>query len=145
LSAHLLLHHLAVMDDELEIEIAHRDAGPALASRGLANVAHPPAEFEIGALDRVLQQRAVDLLRRRIDECGVALEFGEAKRGAQPLHHRVHEIGDDVLRMLELNRCEEARIPGDVGNREIRRFSLRKHEDLQRNRFHPIAAMRTLS
>ena len=33
--AHLLLHHLAVMDDELEIEIAHRDAGLALADRGL--------------------------------------------------------------------------------------------------------------
>ena len=39
--AHLLLHHLAVMDDELEIEIAHRAAGPALASRGLANAAQP--------------------------------------------------------------------------------------------------------
>ena len=59
--AHPLLHHLAVMDDEFEIEIAHRDAGPALAGRGLANVAQAPAELEIGALDHVLQQRAVDL------------------------------------------------------------------------------------
>src|SRR6267378_689033 len=32
-SAHLLLHHLAVMDDELEIKIAHRNAGFALADR----------------------------------------------------------------------------------------------------------------
>jgi hypothetical protein len=64
------------MDDELEIEIAHRDAGLALAGRGLANVAQPPAEFEISAFDCVLQQRAVDLLGWRIDERGVALEFG---------------------------------------------------------------------
>ena len=101
------------MDDELEIEIAHRDAGPALAGRGLPNVAQPPAEFEIGALDRVLQQRAVDLLGHRIDEYGVALEFGEAKRGTQPFHHRVHEIGDDVLRMLEFDRREEVGIARD--------------------------------
>ena len=137
--AHSLLHHLAVVDDELEIEIAHRDAGPALAGRGLVNVAHPPTELEVGGLDRVLQQRAVDLLGHRVDERGVTLELGEAKWRAQPLHHRVHEIGDDVLRMLELDRREKTRIAGDVGNREIRRFSLRKHQDLQRNRFHPIA------
>jgi hypothetical protein len=31
--AHLLLHHLAVMNDELKIKIAHRDTGFALAGR----------------------------------------------------------------------------------------------------------------
>jgi hypothetical protein len=130
-----LLHHLAVMDHELEIEIAHCDAGPALASRCLANAAQPPAEFEVGALDRVLQQRAVDLLGHRVDECGIALKFGEAKWGSQPFHHRVHEIGDDVLRMVEFDRREEAGIAGYVGNREICRFSFGKHGDLQCNRF----------
>ena len=138
-AAHLLLHHLAAMDDELEIEIAHRDAGLALAGRGLAHVAQPAAEFEIRALDRVLQQRAVDLFRHRIDECGVALEFCEAKRRPQPLHHRIHEIGDDVLRMVEFDRREEVGVAGDVGNREIGSFSLRKHAALQRYRRPAIA------
>ena len=78
--AHLLLHHLAVMDDELEIEVAHRGAGAAFAGRGAPHVAQAAAEFEIGALDHVLQQRAVHLVRHRIDEGGVALEFGEAER-----------------------------------------------------------------
>ncbi|MGY4311878.1 hypothetical protein ACVWW1_001181 [Bradyrhizobium sp. JR3.5] len=133
-AAHLLLHHLAVMDDEFEIEIAHRDAGLALAGRGLADVAQAPAEFEIGALDRVLQQRAVDC-PGRVDEGGVALELGEAKWRAQPFHHHVHEIGDDVLRVVELDRREEVGIAGNIGNREICRFSLRKHGDLPRNLF----------
>ena len=30
--AHLLLHHLAVMDDKLKVKIAHRNTGFALAS-----------------------------------------------------------------------------------------------------------------
>jgi hypothetical protein len=129
-STHLMFHHLAVMDDKFEIEIAHRDAGPAFATRCLADAAKTPAELEIRALDRVLQRRAVDVLRSRIDECGVALEFGQAKRGTQPLHHRIHEIGDDVLRVVELDCREEAGVAGDVGNREISCFSLRKHRDL---------------
>jgi hypothetical protein len=37
--AHLLLHHFAVVDDELEIEITHRGAGLALTSRSLLDVA----------------------------------------------------------------------------------------------------------
>ena len=45
--AHLLLYHLAVVDDELEIEIAHRNASFALAGRGLLDVAQPAAELEI--------------------------------------------------------------------------------------------------
>src|SRR5690606_40319826 len=60
----------------------------------------------IGPLDRVLQQRAVDR-RGRVDECGVALELGEAKWRAQPLHHNIHEIGDDILRVVEFDRRQE--------------------------------------
>ena len=52
--AHLLLHHLAVVDDELKIEIAHRNARFALAGRCLLDVAQASAELEIGRLDRVL-------------------------------------------------------------------------------------------
>src|ERR1700741_2151785 len=52
--AHLLLHHLAVMDDELKIKIAHRNAGFALASRCLLYVAQPATELKIGRLDSIL-------------------------------------------------------------------------------------------
>src|SRR5262249_30534133 len=52
--AHLLLHHLAVMDDELKIKIAHRHAGFARAGRCLLDVAQPPTELKIGRLDSVL-------------------------------------------------------------------------------------------
>src|SRR5215831_5334636 len=50
-SGHLLLHHFAVMDDELEIKIAHRNAGFALATRCLLDVAQPTTELKIGRLD----------------------------------------------------------------------------------------------
>ena len=52
--AHLLLHHLAVMNDELEIKIAHRNAGFALAVRGLLDVAQAPTELEISGLNGIL-------------------------------------------------------------------------------------------
>ena len=120
--AHLLLHHLAVVDDELEIEIAHRGAGFALASRGLLDVAQAPTELEIGRLDSVLQHRAIDLRGHGVDESGVALEFGKAEGRSKALDHRVHEIGDDVLRVVELDPSEEARIARDIGDCEIGQF-----------------------
>jgi hypothetical protein len=52
--AHLLLHHFAVMNDELKIKIAHRNASFALAGRRLLDVAQPAPEFEISRLDSVL-------------------------------------------------------------------------------------------
>ena len=52
--AHLLLHHLAMMDDELKVKIAHRNAGFALAGGCLLDVAQPATELEIGRLDSVL-------------------------------------------------------------------------------------------
>ena len=54
--AHLLLHHLAVMDDELKIKIAHRNAGLALAGRCLLNVAKATTELKISRLDSVLEE-----------------------------------------------------------------------------------------
>ena len=118
--AHLLLHHLAVVDDELEIEIAHRNAGFAFADRGLLDVAHAPAELEIGRLDDVLQERTVDILGDHVVEGGIALELGKATGRSEALDHRVHEIGNDVLRMVEFGRGEEARIAGDIGDDEVR-------------------------
>src|SRR6476661_7979395 len=76
--AHLLLHHLAVMDDELKIKIAHRNTSFALAGRCLLDVAQPATELEIGRLDSVLQERAIDLLCYRVDEGGIALKFSES-------------------------------------------------------------------
>jgi hypothetical protein len=126
-SAHLLLHHLAVMDDELEIKIAHRNAGFALADRGLFDVAQTPTELEIGRLNSILQERAVDLLGYRVDESGIALKLGKSEGRPEALDRRVHEIGDDVLRVVEFDPGQEARIAGDIGYGEIGQFRFRKH------------------
>ena len=60
----LLEDGLAVMDDELEVEIGDPGAGVALAGRCLADVTAAPAEPEVAALDRVEKHRAVDRARR---------------------------------------------------------------------------------
>src|ERR1700730_10369721 len=126
-SAHLLLYHLAVVDDELEIQIAHRSASFALAARGLLDVTLAPAELEIGLLDRVLQERVVDRLADRVSESSIAFELSESEGWPQAFDHRVHEIGDNVLCVLDLGGGEEPRIAGDVGDDEAGQFGLRKH------------------
>src|SRR4051812_24397830 len=53
-SAHLLLHHLTVMDNKFKIKIAHCNTGFALAGRCLLDVPQTPTELEIGCLNNVL-------------------------------------------------------------------------------------------
>ena len=77
---HLLLHHLAVMDDELKIQIAHRNASFAFARRCLLHVAQAAAELVISRLDGVLQERPIGLLGHGVDEGGIALKLGEPER-----------------------------------------------------------------
>ena len=60
----LLEDRRAVVDDELEVEIRDPDARVALARRRLADVAAPPPEPEVAALDGVEEHRAVDASRR---------------------------------------------------------------------------------
>jgi hypothetical protein len=131
--AHLLLHHLAVVGDELEIQIAHRAAGFALANRGLFDVAQPPAEGEIGLFDNILQHRAVDFRGRGVNESGVAFELGEAEGRPKALDHRIHEIGNDILGVVELDPGEEAGVTGDIGDDEVGRFRVREHCDLSQS------------
>src|SRR6516164_8186168 len=126
---HLLLHHFAVMDDELEIKIAHCNAGFALASRCLLDVAQPTTELKIGRLDGILQERAVDLLGHGIDEGGIAFKLGKPERRPEALDHRVDEIGDNVLRVVEFDPRKKARIAGDIRDREIGQFRFRKHRN----------------
>src|SRR5215469_9303393 len=142
--AHLLLHHLTMMDDELEIKIAHCNAGFALASRCLLDVAQPATELKIGRLDGVLKERAVDLLGHGVDEGGIALKLGKPERWSEALDDRVHEIGDDVLRMVEFDPCEEARIAGDIGDGEIGQFRFRKHHNSPQNKQNLAAPLKRL-
>jgi hypothetical protein len=112
---HLLLDELAVVADEFEVEIPHPAAGVARAGGRLADVAKTLPEGEIHSLHGALQHRAVDLVGDCIEEGGVALELREPERRPQPPHHGVHHVGDDILRMLELNH-------------ETSGFGLRKHQ-----------------
>ena len=124
---HLLLDELAVVADEFEVEILHPAAGVARAGGRLADVAKTLPEGEIRRLHGVLQHRAVDLVGDRVEEGRVALELGEPERRPQPPHHGVHHVGDDVLRMLELDPGEKAGVAGDVRDHETSGFGFRKH------------------
>jgi hypothetical protein len=118
---HLLPDELAVMNDELDVEALHLAASLALAAIGLFEVAQPLAERETGLLDGILQQRAVDLGGGRVNERRVAFEFREAERRTQRPDQRIHDVGDDVLGVVEFDAGHEARVAGDVGDRETGR------------------------
>ena len=126
-AGHPLPDELAAVNDELDVEALHAAARLALAAVGLLDVAQPLAEGEIRLLDRILQERPVDLVGERVDEGRVAFELGEAERRAQRLDQRVHDVGDDVLGVVELDPGHEGRVAGNVGDHETSRFSLRKH------------------
>ena len=108
----------AVVDDELEVEVGDPAARVALARRRLADVAPPPAEAEVAALDGVEQHRAVDRLGRHPGERGVAFELGQPEVRPERRHDRADEVGQDVLRVIELDVGEVAGVAGDVRDQE---------------------------
>ena len=106
------------MADELQVEVLHISAGAAFAGRCLLDVAQPLTESEVGRLDRVLEERSVNLVVDRVEKGRVALELGEPERRAQAPHHRVHHVGDDVVCVVELDAGEKAGVAGDVSDHE---------------------------
>ena len=122
-----LADDLPVVRDELEVELRDEDARVALASRCLADVAQPALEREVAALDRVLQERPIDALGDRVDEGRVAFELGEAEHRPDVRDHRAHQVGQDVLGMVELRSGEKAGVAGDVGDDETGGLGLGEH------------------
>jgi hypothetical protein len=117
----------AVMNHELDVEALHPGAGLALATAGLLDAAKPLAECKIGLFDRILHERSVDLVGERVDEGCVAFELGKAERRTQRPDQSVHDVGDNVLGMVEFDAGYEVRVAGDVGDRETGLLRLREH------------------
>ena len=111
-----------VMGEELEVEVRHPHAGVAVAGRGLTDVTQPAAEREVGPLDRIHQARPVDGRRDHVGERRIALELRQPEGRPERSHDRVHEVGQDVLRVIELDPGEVARVAGDVGDHEAGGF-----------------------
>ena len=116
-----------MMNHEFDVEALHSAAGLALARAGLLDAAQPLAESKIGVFDRVLQGRSVNLVGERVDEGGVAFKLGEAERGTQRPDQRVHDVGDDILGMVEFDARDEMRVARYVGDRETGCLRFRKH------------------
>ena len=133
---HPLACHRARVDDELQVEVRDAHAGIALPGGRLADVTPPAAEAEVAPLDGVEDERAVDPLRRRDRERGIALELCKPERRPERGHDRAHEVGQDVLGVVELDAGQVARVPGDVGDQEAGRF------DRLHGRSRPIIRMR---
>src|SRR4029079_14063540 len=72
----------------------------------------------IAALDRVEQHRAVDRLGRHLGQSGVALQVGGAKVRTKRRDDGADEVRQDVLRVVELDVGEMARVAGDVRDQE---------------------------
>jgi hypothetical protein len=78
---HLLPDELAVMNHKLDIEALHPAAGLALATAGLLDAAKPLAERKIGLFDRVLHQRSIDLVGKRVHEAASPSNLARRKGG----------------------------------------------------------------
>src|ERR1700722_4561890 len=115
------------MNHELDVEALHPAARLALARAGLLDAAEPLAEGEIGLFDRILDERSIDFVGKRIDESRVAFELCEAERRTQRPDQSVHDVGDDVLGMVEFDAGHEMRVAGYVGDHETGRLRFRKH------------------
>ena len=102
----------------LRFEVRDADARVALTRRRLADVAPPSPEAEVAAFDGVEQHRAVDRLGGHEGERGVALELGQPEVRPKRRDDRADEVGEDVLRVVELDVGEVARVAGDVGDQE---------------------------
>ena len=126
-AGHLLVADEAVVGDELQVEVGDPGAGVALARRRLADVAPAPPEAEVAALDRVEEDRAVDLLGRGVHERGVAFELGQPERRPQGRDDRRDEVADDVLGVIELDPAEVVRVAGDVRDQEAGRVADGEH------------------
>ena len=114
----LLAQRQPVVGDELEVEVRNADACVALARGRLTNITPATTEAEVAALDRVEQHRPVDLLRRGEAEGGVALKLGQSETGPQRRDDRANQVGEDVLRVIDLDRREVLGIAADVGDQQ---------------------------
>ncbi len=117
-AGHLLDDRLAVVDHELEVEVRDPLARVALARRCLTDVATTPPKAEVAALDRVEQHRPIDPIHGREGERRVTLELGQPEVRSQRAHDGTDQVGQDVLRVVEFDIGEVARVAGDVGDQE---------------------------
>ncbi|MBA2720738.1 MAG: hypothetical protein H0U52_16085 [Chloroflexi bacterium] len=127
-SPDLLADDLPVVGDDLEVQARDEGAGVALAGRCLLDIAQAATEPKVAALDRVLELGRIDGLGDRVDERGVALQLRQSERWSQPGDDRAHEVGQDVLSVIELGTGEEAGVAADVGDDEAGGFGLAEHD-----------------
>ena len=84
------------------------------------------------ALDGVEQLRAVEALGDHVGEGRVALELGQSKGRLQRPDDGRHQVGQDVLGVIELGAGQIAGVAGDVGDQQTGRLLAREHASLQR-------------
>ena len=72
---------------------------------------------------KVEKDAPVYLLGERVGKSGVAFQLRELEGGPKRPDHRVHQIGEDVLRMVELHSSQVPGVTRNVGDDETRRIS----------------------
>lgn len=111
-------HEPAVVNEELQVEGRDPPAGFARARGRVRDVALPRPEAEVRLLDRVEERRRAACSLEGVREDGVSFELAQLKRRLKPFDDDPHEIGEHVLRVLELGPEQVARVAGDVRDDE---------------------------
>src|SRR5713101_433866 len=103
------------MNDELEPEVLHGRAGSTGAGRRRADVAKAAVEDAIG-LAEPIGDADVGTLGRATER--VALDLIDGQLPAEAARDRLHQLGEDLLRVVLLGAGDEGRVPRDVRHDE---------------------------
>src|SRR2546427_2694635 len=113
---------LAEVRRELQVQPRDQAAGVALAGGAQPDVLLPPGKGEVARLGHGEQHGAGGLILAVVAEDGVAFQLGEMQQAAHLRHDHAHQVGQDVLGVLQLHPGQVRRVSGDVADGQAPSF-----------------------
>ena len=107
----LVAREAPAMDHELETELLHGRARAARTGRRRADVAKPAVEYA-ERLTKPVRHARVGTVGGAAER--VAFDLVDGQLAAEAARDRLHELGEDLLRMVLLGAGDEGRVTGDV-------------------------------
>ena len=120
-------HVLAVVDEELEVQLRRTLAGVAVAGRRLVDAPEASPKGDVGGLDRVEEEGSLGPPVLDAQERGVALELRQPERRLQAPDDRLEQVARDRRRVLDLAPGEIRGVAGDVGDDQEAGLGCRCH------------------
>jgi len=107
-------NELAVVNDELEVQLRGFRARIARAVRRVLDTPQAPAKAEVALLDRVEQHRRVELAVQGVAERGISFQLVYAQDGLEAFYDVSRDLRDHILGVLERAGDNVVAISGDI-------------------------------